>query len=202
MDKEIVIASGNKGKLGEIREILAGFPYTLTSLSDYWNPVPDIPEEGVTFYENAASKAQWVFSRTGKMSLSDDSGLEVDFLGGAPGVRSARFAGEPVSNQKNIDKLLSLMALCPGEKRQAKFQCVMVLKIDENKEIVAEGICKGQIGYAPRGTSGFGYDPIFYPEGFDQTFAELDSTTKNRISHRGKALHDLKGKLHEFLLPG
>jgi XTP/dITP diphosphohydrolase len=201
MDKEIIIASGNKGKLKELREILEGFPCMLTSLSDYWNPIPDIPEEGATFYENAASKAQWVFARTGKMSLADDSGLEVDFLGGAPGVRSARFAGEPVSNQKNIDKLLSLMALCPGEKRQAKFQCVIVLKIDEHKEIVTEGICKGQIGYAPRGTSGFGYDPVFYPEGFDQTFAEIDATTKNRISHRGKAINDLKRKLHEFLIP-
>ena len=201
MDNEIIIASGNKGKLGEIREILVGFPYTLTSLSDYWNPIPEIPEEGATFYENAASKAQWVFSRTGKMSLADDSGLEVDCLGGEPGVRSARFAGEPMSNQKNIDKLLSLLSGCPREKRQANFRCVVVLKIDADQEIVAEGVCKGQIGLLPRGTSGFGYDPVFYPEGFDRTFGELDASIKNHISHRGKAINDLKGKLHEFLIP-
>jgi XTP/dITP diphosphohydrolase len=201
MDKEIIIASVNRGKLKEIREILEDFPYTLTSLSDYWDPVPTIPEEGETFYANAASKAQWVFSRTKKMSLADDSGLEVDFLNGEPGVRSARFAGEPVSNQKNIDKLLSLLSLCPGEKRQANFRCVMVLKIAQDKEIVAEGVCKGQIGFTPRGTLGFGYDPVFYPKGFDRTFAELDATIKNRISHRGKAINDLKEKLHELLIP-
>jgi XTP/dITP diphosphohydrolase len=200
VEKEILIASGNKGKVKEIREILAGYPCVLTSLSDYWNPVPYIPEEGATFYENAAGKAQWVFSRTGKMALADDSGLEVDFLAGEPGVKSARFAGEPSSDRKNVAKLLSLLSSCPDEKRCAKFRCVIVLKINEKEEIVAQGACKGRIGYEPQGTSGFGYDPIFYPDGFDATFAQLDATTKNRISHRGKAINDLKEKLHGRLI--
>ena len=197
MNKEIIVATGNTGKLSEIREILRGFPCTLTSLGDYFSPIPDIPEESGTFYGNAAGKAEWVFSRTGKMTLADDSGLEVDFLGGEPGVRSARFAGEPVSNPKNIEKLLSLIASCPLEKRQAQFRCVMVLKVGEKEEISAQGVCRGRIGLAPRGTLGFGYDPVFYPEGFDNTFAELDPAVKNDISHRGKALNALKDKIYE-----
>jgi XTP/dITP diphosphohydrolase len=197
MHQEIIVATGNQGKLREIREILGACKYSLASLGDYWNPLPHIPEEGATFYENAAGKAGWVFSKTGKMSLADDSGLEVDFLNGEPGVRSARFAGEPVSDKKNINKLLSLLSSCPANGRQAQFRCVVVLKINENEEIVAEGVCRGKIGYTPRGTGGFGYDPVFYPEGFEKTFAELDAATKNGISHRGKAINGLKEKLHE-----
>jgi XTP/dITP diphosphohydrolase len=197
MKTEIIVATGNKGKLKEIREILADFPYLLTSLADYWDPVPGIPEEGATFYENAAGKAEWVFSRTGKISLADDSGLEVDFLNGDPGVRSARFAGEPVSDQKNIDKLLSLLSGCPVQNRRARFRCVVVLRAGDHEEITAEGACEGIIGSAPRGSHGFGYDPVFYPDGFDRTFAELDAETKNRISHRGRAINALKEKLHE-----
>ncbi len=197
MDGEIIVATGNKGKLKEIREILQGFPCILSSLGDYWNPLPHIPEESDTFYGNAAGKAEWVFSRSGKMSLADDSGLEVDFLGGEPGVRSARFAGEPASDSKNIEKLLSLMADCPDSGRRAHFRCVVVLKTGEGGEISAEGICRGRIGRTVRGTQGFGYDPVFYPEGFDKTFAELDAATKNRISHRGKAINALKEKIHE-----
>jgi XTP/dITP diphosphohydrolase len=200
MEREIVIASGNRGKIKEIREILAGFPVVLTSLADYFHPVPAIPEDGATFYENAAGKAQWVFSRTGKPALADDSGLEVDFLGGAPGVRSARFAGEPASDRRNVDKLLSLLSSCPAEGRGARFTCAIVLRFDENTEIVATGVCKGRIGFSPRGTSGFGYDPVFYPEDHDATFAELSAEVKNRISHRGKAIGDLKEQLHGRLI--
>jgi non-canonical purine NTP pyrophosphatase (RdgB/HAM1 family) len=200
MPEEIIVATGNKGKLKEIRQILSGCPCVLTSISDYWNPIPHIPEEGATFYENAAGKADWVFSRTGKMSLADDSGLEVDFLSGEPGVRSSRFAGEPVSDQKNIEKLLSLLSCCPLEKRSARFTCVVVLRVSEKEEIVAEGKCEGHIGFSQHGTSGFGYDPVFYPEGFDTTFAELDAGIKNSISHRGKAIANLKEKLYERLI--
>jgi XTP/dITP diphosphohydrolase len=200
MNKEIIVATGNKGKLKEIREILEGCKYVLTSLSDYWNPAPNIPEDGSTFYENAAAKANWAFSRTGIMSLADDSGLEVDFLKGEPGVKSARFAGEPASDRKNIDKLLSLLSSCPPEKRTAQFRCVVVLKISEEEELVTEGVCKGFIGHERRGTSGFGYDPVFYPEGFNATFAELDAKIKNGISHRGKAVKALKEKLYECLI--
>jgi non-canonical purine NTP pyrophosphatase (RdgB/HAM1 family) len=197
MTEEIIIATGNKGKLGEIREILHGLTCTVTCLGDYWNPVPQIPEESDTFLGNAVGKAEWVFSRTGKMSLADDSGLEVEFLGGQPGVRSARFAGEPVSDQKNIDKLLSLLSPCPIEKRGAQFRCVVVLKVSDAEQITAQGVCKGRIGLSARGTQGFGYDPVFYPDGYDVSFAELDSSIKNSISHRGKAINALKEKIHE-----
>jgi non-canonical purine NTP pyrophosphatase (RdgB/HAM1 family) len=197
MAKEIILATGNKGKLAEIREILCGMPCLVTCLGDYWNPLPHIPEESDTFLGNAAGKAEWVFSRTGKMSLADDSGLEVEFLGGHPGVRSARFAGEPVSDKKNIDKLLSLLSPCPIEKRGAQFRCVVVLKVSPSEEISAEGVCKGRIGLSARGTFGFGYDPVFYPDGYDVSFAELDTGIKNSISHRGKAINALKEKIHE-----
>jgi XTP/dITP diphosphohydrolase len=196
MENEIIIATGNKGKLREIREILDGCTSRLAALSDYWNPVPEIPEDGETFYENAAAKANWVFSRTGKPALADDSGLEVDFLGKAPGVRSARFAGEPASDQKNIEKLLGMLAECPDEKRTARFKSVIVLRVSAAEEIVAEGTCEGCIGRVPCGNGGFGYDPVFFPEGFDQTFAQLDPVKKNLLSHRGKALAALKAKCH------
>jgi XTP/dITP diphosphohydrolase len=202
MTSEIIIASGNQGKVREIREILAGFPYVLASLSDYFHPVPTIPEEGATFHENAAAKARWVYSRTGKPAMADDSGLEVDFLAGAPGVRSARFAGEPSSDTRNVEKLLSLLSSCPAQSRGARFTCVIVLKINDREEIVATGVCKGRIGYEPRGTLGFGYDPVFYPEGFQATFAELDAEVKNGISHRGKAIGYLKEQLHGLSLIG
>jgi XTP/dITP diphosphohydrolase len=193
---EIIIASGNRGKIKEIREILAGFPLSLSALSDHFNPAPDIPENGATFYENAEAKARWVYSRTGKPALADDSGLEVDFLDGAPGVRSARFAGEPASDVKNVEKLLSLLSSCPAESRTARFTCVIVLLIGDHEAIVATGVCEGRIGFSPRGASGFGYDPVFFPEGCDETFAELPAEVKNRISHRGKAIGELKEQLH------
>ena len=197
MNREVIIATGNGGKLREFIQILSGLPFTIKSLKDYWDPAPCIPENGATFYENAREKAQWVFSRKGAMSLADESGLEVDFLQGRPGVHSARFAGEPRSDRNNIEKLLSMMALCPRESRQARFKCALVLTLSSTEEITAEGVCEGSIGYGMQGSNGFGYDPVFLPDGFSTTFAQLDAPTKNAISHRGKALGRLKEKLYE-----
>jgi XTP/dITP diphosphohydrolase len=196
MNGEIIIATSNAGKLREIRQILSGCGCLFTSLADYWNPIPSIPEEGATFFENAAGKAQWVFSRTGKPALADDSGLEVDFLNNEPGVHSARYAGEPHSDQRNLEKLLHLLSNCPDEKRTARFRCVAVLRLSEKEEIVSEGICEGTIGREPHGENGFGYDPVFYPEGFQKTFGELGAELKNDLSHRGKAMKNLKEQWH------
>ncbi|MBD3346962.1 MAG: XTP/dITP diphosphatase [Chitinivibrionales bacterium] len=196
---ELLIATGNRGKVEEIQEILAGCNFTITSLRDHWDPKPEIPETGDTFLENAFLKAQWVFSRKGIMTLADDSGLEVDFLGGDPGVRSARYAGEKADDRLNNEKLLKKMELCPEDRRTARFRCVIVCILSWEKSIAVQGTCEGKIGYEPRGNGGFGYDPLFIPFGYDQTFAELDAETKNTISHRGKALAKLKEKLIKSL---
>jgi XTP/dITP diphosphohydrolase len=194
---KVIVATGNRGKLREIREIYRGLPFELTSLADHFNPVPIIPEDGLTFLENAQQKARWVYDRTNMWSLADDSGLEVDFLKGGPGVHSARYAGEHASDRERFEKLLDSCAGCPQERRKARFRCVVVLKLGENDEIVGEGTCEGRIGLSPKGTVGFGYDPVFMPDGFDRTFAELDEKEKNNISHRGKALAALRKNLDE-----
>jgi XTP/dITP diphosphohydrolase len=189
---KIIVATGNKGKLREIREMCLGLPFELTSLFDHFNPVPEIPEDGSTFLENAQRKARWVYERTKTWSLADDSGLEVDCLGGMPGVRSARYAGEHATDRERLDKLLYECRDCPASKRTARFRCVMVFKCGVHDEIVGQGVCEGRIGYEPAGTDGFGYDPLFYPDGYDTTFAQLGPVEKNAISHRGKALAALR----------
>jgi XTP/dITP diphosphohydrolase len=194
---KIIVATGNKGKLREIREICSGLPFEITSLSDHFNPVPVIPEDGATFLENAQQKARWVYSRTRLWSLADDSGLEVDFLGGLPGVRSARYAGERATDAQRIEKLLAACEKCPPDRRTARFRCVVVCKCGDTDEVVGEGTCEGRIGYGPKGTDGFGYDPVFLPSGYARTFAELASQEKNAISHRGKALAALRRILDE-----
>jgi XTP/dITP diphosphohydrolase len=194
---QVIIATNNQGKLKEIKEILSGAPFELSSLKDHFNPVPSIPETGNTFLENAVLKARWVFERKRIWSLADDSGLEVDFLDGLPGVRSSRYAGERASDQDRVKKLLAALADCPEEKRSARFKCVIVMKFSDADELVAEGACEGRIGYAPEGRGGFGYDPVFFPKGHDTTFAQLDASTKNVISHRGKALAALRRNLHD-----
>ena len=197
--REILVATGNKGKLREIRELLRGLPVTITSLADYWNPVPSIPETGSTFSENALQKAIWAFNQKGMWVLADDSGLEVDALGGLPGVKSARFAGEGAGFEANNRKLLELMADVPAGRRTARFTCIAVLVIAHENYFFADGSCEGTILSEPRGIRGFGYDPLFVPAGFTQTFAELESVDKHAISHRGKALEKIQRHFHELL---
>jgi XTP/dITP diphosphohydrolase len=194
--RDIIVATGNSGKLREIREILHDLPYALSSLADRWNPVPSIPETGDTFLANARQKAAWVFDRTGIWTIADDSGLEVDALGGAPGVKSARYAGKNGDVRANNEKLLQEVSSTPEGQRTACFKCVIVLMTSSNAFYSAEGVCRGRIIDSPRGTEGFGYDPLFIPDGFDRTFAELPSVDKHAISHRGKALEQLKRYLH------
>ncbi len=193
---ELIFASGNLGKVGEITALCSDIPVTIKSLKDIWDPVPDIPETGVTFEENARLKAEWVYSRKQVFTIADDSGLEVDALGGAPGIYSSRYAGEQANDTKNIDKLLSNLVEVPQEKRTARFRCVICLLGPSGFERVVCGVCEGTILEKPVGDGGFGYDPLFVPLGFTESFAQLNPSVKNEISHRGKALLSLKEEIH------
>jgi XTP/dITP diphosphohydrolase len=186
--------------LREIRSLLAELAagVQLLSLVDF-PEIPEIPETGTTFKENALLKARAVARGTGLLTLADDSGLEVDYLHGAPGVYSARFAGEPPDDTRNNAKLLALLNQVPAAKRTARFRCVIALVTPEERVAFAEGACDGTIGFEPQGTGGFGYDPIFYLPRFGCSIAELDLSVKNQISHRGKALRQSVVLLRELL---
>lgn len=195
-ERSVIVATGNAGKLLEIRSALDLPGIRFVTVADLGAEALEVDEHGDSFTENAFLKASAYRAAFGMPALADDSGLVVDALAGRPGVRSSRFAGERATDADNNRKLLEELDGFGPEMRAARFQCVMVL-IDENGETVtACGSCEGQIGFAPKGSQGFGYDPLFLPRetpGF--TMAELDLGEKNRISHRGKALVDLRDKL-------
>jgi XTP/dITP diphosphohydrolase len=193
--QEIIVATGNLGKLREFSDMLADFSLRLTSLRDHFSVLPEIPETGATFEENSLIKAQWLHERKPGLVMADDSGLEVDYLKGAPGVMSARYSGPESTDESNLKKLLAELAGVPGERRMARFRCVITLITDTGETHVARGVCEGVIGLEPRGTNGFGYDPVFIPRGFRSSFAELDPRIKHAISHRGKALLNLRKEL-------
>lgn len=182
----LILATRNAGKTREVREIL-GEQYEIEDLTSH-PEIPEIEETGKTFAENAKIKALAVAGRCDELVLADDSGLEVDALGGAPGVYSARYSGENATDAKNIEKLRDNLANTCIEQRTARFRCVIV--IAQKNEVVAtfDGAVEGRIIDQPRGTGGFGYDPIFLPNGYNETFGELSHAIKNRISHRGRAL--------------
>jgi XTP/dITP diphosphohydrolase len=201
MKKQVLlIATSNMGKAKEISEALKNFNLEIKTLKDFPNIAPP-QETGNTFFENAYLKAKYYAEKTGLLSLADDSGLEVDILNGAPGIYSSRFAGENASDEENNKKLLELLKDVPLEKRKARFVCVIVVYHPSGKYIKSEGIWEGLIGFEPRGSYGFGYDPIFLvPEyNYKKTAAELPIEEKNKLSHRGKALAKLKDILTEFL---
>ena len=182
---QIVLATHNKGKMSEINNLLSSSYEVLTL--DHFPNIKEIPETGKTLKENAFIKARTVFEMTGLPSLADDTGLEVESLGGDPGVYSARYAGEQASYQDNCKKLLKNMMRVPKEDREAKFRTVIAFK-DDNRELSCDGSVKGEIAQSPKGSFGFGYDPVFYYPPFEKTFAELSEEEKNSISHRGRAL--------------
>ena len=182
---QIVLATHNKGKMSEINNLLSSFYEVLTL--DHFPNIKEIPETGKTLKENAFIKARTVFEMTGLPSLADDTGLEVESLGGDPGVYSARYAGEQASYQDNCEKLLKNMMRVPKEDREAKFRTVIAYK-DDNRELSCDGSVKGEIAQAPKGSFGFGYDSVFYYPPLEKTFAELSEEVKNSISHRGRAL--------------
>jgi XTP/dITP diphosphohydrolase len=188
---KLVLATRNENKVREIERILGDVPVDLVSLACFPD-VPPVDEDGATFEENAIKKALHVWRHTGLASIADDSGLEVDALDGAPGVLSARFAGEPVSYEANNEKLLKMLEGVPEEDRKAKFVCVAVLVSAEGKMVLQRGELKGLITDRPRGNGGFGYDPVFYLPRRKKTVAELDAETKNEISHRASAFTAIK----------
>ena len=193
---EIVLATRNKKKIEEIERITIDLPITILSLEDFPN-CPETVEDKDTFEGNAVKKATEVCQCTGKAALADDSGLEVDALGGAPGVYSARYAGGAGnwSDARNYETLLSELKNVIAEKRGAQFVCCMALAFPDGTVKTFFGYAKGHIGMEPKGKTGFGYDPVFIPESYEKTFAEMTGEEKDKLSHRGKALE----KLADFL---
>ena len=194
---EIVLATRNKKKIEEIKRITADLAISILSLDDF----PDCPEtveDRDTFEGNAVKKASEACQCTGKPALADDSGLEVDALNGAPGVYSARYAGNSSekSDVKNYEKLLIELRNTPQEKRGAQFVCCMALVFPDKRAMTFFGYSKGHIGLEPKGKTGFGYDPVFIPQGYDKTFAEMTGNEKDMLSHRGKAIEKLAEFLH------
>jgi XTP/dITP diphosphohydrolase len=184
----IVLATRNQGKIREIQEILREADIELRSLNDF-GPIPEAVEDGETFDDNAYKKALFTARVLGLPAMADDSGLVVEALGGAPGVRSARYAGEEASDRDNIAKLLREMT---GEKnRRAAFQCVISIAVPSGPALTYEGRCEGEITTSPRGEEGFGYDPVFFYPPAGRTFAEMTLAEKNQVSHRGRALAEL-----------
>jgi XTP/dITP diphosphohydrolase len=195
LPKELVIATRNPGKLVEVRELLHDLPVTLQSLLEF-PQTTEVAETGQTFTDNASIKATAYALQTGAWTLSDDSGLEVEALGGAPGIYSARYAGEAATDSERVELLLSELARTGDERRRARFVCAVSLSDPLGRIInVSTGACFGRIAYGPRGEQGFGYDPVFIPEGFEQTFGELSAEGKQKISHRARALEETRAFL-------
>ena len=195
---KIVFASSNEGKVREIREMLEGIGIELVSLSNYTH-VPEIIEDGKSFLENALKKAKIISEFTGETVLADDSGLQVEVLGGEPGIYSSRYAGEKATDEENNAALLAKLKNIPQEKRTAFFICVLVLYRKDGSYDYFEGKWNGQIIDERFGNNGFGYDPIFLVPELKMTAAELPAEIKNKVSHRGQAVAQLKKKLGERL---
>jgi XTP/dITP diphosphohydrolase len=196
MRHALVIATTNPGKLAELRELLSNLPLDLLSIADVSKTPIHVDEDGDTFEANATKKAREVSAATMMWTLADDSGLEVDALGGAPGVLSARYAGERATDAENNAALLSALAeAVPQTELRAQFRCVLALVdpfVHDGEPYVVEGVCEGTITTSPRGAGGFGYDPLFVVEGTGKTMAELDEADKNRLSHRARAMEKLR----------
>ena len=199
MNRKVVLASGNKGKLKEFGEILQ--PMGMEIVAQGTLGVEDAEETGLTFVENAILKARNACEHTGFAAISDDSGLEVDYLQGAPGIYSARYSGPGASDAANIEKILDALKGVPAEQRTARFRCVLVCmrhKLDPTP-LICMGTWEGLILDAPRGEQGFGYDPIFWSPEFEKSSAELTPTEKKSVSHRGKAVSMLTEQIADFL---
>jgi XTP/dITP diphosphohydrolase len=193
----LVLATRNAGKTAEIRDLLQAFPVEICNLEDF-GPIPEAVEDGDTFDENAYKKAHFAARVLGLPALADDSGLVVEALGGAPGVYSARYAGENASDAERCAKLLQ--ALEGHTEREAAFECVISIAVPEGPALTYEGRCEGRITHAPRGTNGFGYDPVFFYPPLQKTFAEMGMAEKSAVSHRGKALRELQEEFEKVLI--
>ena len=199
MKQKWVLATGNQGKVKEMSELLNSFSIEVLPQSQF--NVPDVPETGTTFVENAIIKARHASKLTGLPAIADDSGLEVDFLNGQPGIYSARYAGETATDQDNIDKLLNKLEGINPEQRKARFQCVLVYMRHalDPTPIICQGTWEGSITESQDGQNGFGYDPLFWVESEQSTSAQLSKQRKSELSHRGKALTQLVALLEKQL---
>jgi XTP/dITP diphosphohydrolase len=193
----LVIATRNLGKTAEIRELLQGFAVAVKSLSDF-GPIPEVEEDGRTFDENAYQKSSFTARVLGFPALADDSGLTVEALGGAPGVFSARYGGERATDAERCRKLLDEMK--GRANRRAAFECVISLAVPGGPALTYEGHCEGLIAEGPAGSNGFGYDPIFFYPPCNKTFAQLTRAEKSRVSHRGKALRELRDEFEKVMI--
>lgn len=198
MNKTIIIATQNRGKANEFKDMFNDFGYQIKTLLDF-PEIADVEETGTTFVENALKKATEISEELNTIVLADDSGLEVDALDGAPGIYSARYAGEHGNDAKNNQKLLENLKNIAPEKRTANFHCTLALVGPNRDPLTVDGNVSGVILDEPRGENGFGYDPLFYIPSLDHTMAELTSEEKNKISHRAKAIQNLREYLAEWL---
>jgi XTP/dITP diphosphohydrolase len=196
LEKPLVLATRNQGKISEFKKLLSDFPIEIKSLKDF-GPISPIEEDGETFEENAYKKAHLTAKMLGFPVLADDSGLMVDALDGRPGVHSARYAGEKASDIENNLKLLEAMK---GVKnRKATFKCVIMIAVPSGPTLTYEGVCDGEVAHEMKGAHGFGYDPVFYYSPLKKTFAQISLEEKNRVSHRGKAMAQLRGEFDKVL---
>ena len=193
---EILLATNNLGKVKEIKDILDSPEIKILTMKDF-PPLPKVEEDGKTYQENAFKKARKVSEYTGKICLADDSGLEIDYLKGKPGIYSSRWGN---SDEERINKVLRLLENVPKNKRNGKFVCVVVLVFPDGKIYMVKEECKGSITFNPKGEHGFGYDPIFLVPEYDKTFAELGDKIKNQISHRGKAMRKMINIISELVI--
>jgi len=192
----LVLATTNKGKLKEFKELLKDFPVEIQSLADF-GPIPAVIEDGATFDDNAYKKAHFTAKVLGLPCIADDSGLAVEALDGAPGVYSARYAGDNASDAENTAKLLKDME--GKANRKAAFHCVISIAVPSGPALTYEGTCEGELLATPRGEDGFGYDPIFFYPELGKTFAELSMEEKNKVSHRGRAMAEMAGEFEQVL---
>ena len=197
LDRPLVLATKNRGKVSEFKDLFKGFDFEVKSLNDF-GPIPPVIEDGKTFEDNAVKKAQFTAKVLGLPAIADDSGLTVKALGGKPGVFSARYAGEGSTDEANNIKLLRTMKGI--EQREAAFICILAIAVPRGQALIYEGTCEGLVTQEISGNQGFGYDPLFYYPPLNKTFAQMSAAEKNGVSHRGKAMAELKGELGKVII--
>lgn len=194
----LVVATKNKGKITEIKKVLSAIPFDVVAMSDMGINI-DVNEDGTTFEENSMKKAKEICQVSNTVVMADDSGLEVDFLNGAPGIYSARFGGPEATDSDRNEKLLIMLSGVPFEKRTARFVCAIAIAFPDGRSFFVRDTCEGFIGFECKGSNGFGYDPLFYVQQYEKTMAELEMDIKNKISHRAKALTKMADKIVDYL---
>jgi len=194
----LVVATKNKGKIFEIKKVLLNMPFEVVAMSDMGINI-DVDENGTTFEENSLKKAIEICNVSRTIVMADDSGIEVDFLNGAPGIYSARFGGAEATDKDRNDKLLNMLKDVPLEQRTARFVCAIAIAFPDGRSFVVRDTCEGFIDFETKGNNGFGYDPLFYVQQYEKTMAELGIDIKNKISHRAKALAKMAVEIVDYL---